>query len=294
MNYPVYLENDIRGSFAKNYMANYINNQADITDCNPNLSNSQKINSLLLKCDKEKEVLLMQMSFLKESYEKYNNNAALNNDKWIDSEHLISKAIVDLLSNAKEGFELNLIKNDLENDTDFMRNKLSQYTNIDFKNVSMSDRKVFEDKLKELRSKFEEKTHVYNQLCNTSKQNIQQRGIIIDFISNNAKGNCKKIIEQKIETCNLNLMSLCLIQELNKTKHENEVLKEKLGTYEKTEDANRNLENMLAGIDLLAAKNLKTMGIQPRILKEKPLISSHNEKNASATKNSNTKFSNLN
>ena len=72
------------------------------------------------------------MSYLKEDYLKYSSNVALSTDKWNDSENMITKAITDLLSNTKEGSDLNYMKKDIEADVDFMGNKLSQYSNIEF------------------------------------------------------------------------------------------------------------------------------------------------------------------
>ena len=286
--------NDHIVSFKKNYLKNYINDQNDIACMSSNGANSININNLLLKCDQEKESQLIKMSYLKEDYLKYSSNVALSTDKWNDSENMITKAITDLLSNTKEGSDLNYMKKDIEADVDFMGNKLSQYSNIEFKNHCNLDRKIFQEKLRELKNKFDEKTDVNNQLNITSKSNIQQRGIIIDFIINNAKSNCKKIVEQKIEICDQNLESLFLIQELSKTKHENQTLKEKLGKYEKMENEAKNLENLLEDIDLLAAKNMANLGIQPRILKQKNQKTPKNGKNMSANKNSQKKLTNLN
>ena len=55
MNFQMYSNKEEGGSFTKNYLANYINNENDIANMNSSYPNSKSMNNLLLKCEKEKE-----------------------------------------------------------------------------------------------------------------------------------------------------------------------------------------------------------------------------------------------
>lgn len=67
----------------------------------------------------------------------------------------------------------------------------------------MQDKKIWENSLSELNKKLDGKTKVVDQLDKTNNKNIQQRGIMYEFIIKTVKGCHKKIYQEKIDYCDL-------------------------------------------------------------------------------------------
>lgn len=106
-------------SFIKSYLANYC-----YTD-SPQQPTKQDLANILLKCEKEKELNILEMSRIKEIQLKFTDDNSIT-EKWSDSATIISKALNDLIANAQEVTELTKMKKELDTDIRECKKRLNK------------------------------------------------------------------------------------------------------------------------------------------------------------------------
>lgn len=139
----------------------------------------ERLNQAIMKCEKEKDFIIVEINRMKEQKEKYEIEEKIDS-KWNESDVFVNKALGDLSSNIEYASELKFMKKGIQKEMSEISEKAEKLKKMIMK--ATSGREDYHDRAMELNEKFATKRQVLGKLEATIESNKQQRLLIFKLV----------------------------------------------------------------------------------------------------------------